>query len=745
MSKRFSSGLRYFVLPLAALAGWSAGAHARPVIIENRSSFGTPDAAYTSFGGDVAIDGTNAVVLATRLIDNPENPFRPRRGQTAFIYHLSGTTWKPVRRLNEYDIIPDFQFPLGVAMRNGILAAQIGRMDIWELGTTSAGTQGWVRRASLDAIDNPGSSVDIDGTRVINGVGACEWDAQTYEKNSAGTWVVGPLLVGFRRANGCDDSFHGESVALSGPWAIVHQREPEDQPTPATMIFRREGDGWTPFADARPEEDVTTFGPEATLLGNDLIVGGSDVTGSLVYRETPESGFHLAERLRTLDSYMGAGHALGFARDGDLLLQRAMSADRDACVVHVFKRRSDGSYEHVATLVGKNGQSLTGAVSISGRRVLVSDTDGQVHFFELPAQFVTPAPRQDTFATGNGAGWIPSAGSTFATGILGTSRVLRQSQTAVFARAVDIGIDWTNEAIETDVRIRQFGGTSGSGAGVMTRFQGDDTNYFEAVLCNSGRVVLRRRASGVLRTLASTPFRPTLNRTYRLRLESIGTQHRVYVDGVLMLDVDAGGATHGHPAVFTDHSAADFDNVVITPSPLTTIYATDFESDTVGPWNKTGLGMWSLFTGNSQVWFQSSVAGDARASIGAPADDQVVHVRARLNTFATATGSQERWFGVMARRSDDNNYYYLTLASTNTLSLRKLVDGVATTLATYPITVTPFDWYDLRLEAVGNRLRAYVNGTLRLEATDDSHARGSSGPVMFKTAADFDDFYAYQP
>jgi hypothetical protein len=739
MSKRGSSG----VLIVAFLA-LSRIADARPVVIENLSTFGAPDPAYTSFGGSVAIDGVNALVVAARPLPNPENPTRPRRGQTAFLFHLSGTTWKLVRRLNEYDIHPDFQFPIGVAMRDGIAVAQIGRLDVWERGTTPVGTIGWVRRASLPADENPGTPLDIDGTRVINGQGSCEWNGQIYEKNSSGAWIVGPLLLGFRRADGCDDSFHGESVAIGGPWAIVHQRKPENEPTATTLIFQQSGGTWTPYADARPEDDVTTFGPAVTLLGNDVIIGGSDVTGTLVYREEPLRGFHLADRVRTIDSFMGAGHALALARDGDLLLQRSNSADRDACVVHVFKRRADGTYDHVATLVGRNGQSLTGAVAISGRRVLVSDDTGQVHFFELPAQFAAPAPRQDTFSTGNGTGWTPSAGSAFAATGAGASRVLRQSQTGVIARAVHTGTDWTNESIETDVRIRQFAG-AGSGVGVMTRFQGEDTNYFEALLCNNGRVLLRRKASGTLRTLASAAFTPTLNRTYRLRLESIGTQHRVYVDGALLLDVDAGGATHGHPAIFTDHAEADFDNVVLTPSPRTTMYATDFEAASPGPWTKTGFGLWNLWTGTSQVWFQSSVAGDARASIGAPADDQVVRVRARLNTFAAATGTQERWFGVMARQTDPRNYYYLTLRSSNTLSLRKLVDGVATPLATTAFTVEPAVWYDLRLEAVGNRLRAYVNGTLRLEATDDAHARGTSGPVMYKTAADYDDFSAYQP
>ena len=128
-----------------------------------------------------------------------------------------------------------------------------------------------------------------------------------------------------------------------------------------------------------------------------------------------------------------------------------------------------------------------------------------------------------------------------------------------------------------------------------------------------------------------------------------------------------------------------------------------------------------------------------------PADDQVVRVRARLDTFANPNGTQERWFGVMARYVDDRNYYYLTLRNSNTLSLRKLVNGAVTVLASTNFTVTPATWYSLRLDAVGSELRAYVNGRLMLESTDAAHARGTAGPVMFKAAVDYDDFSSIQP
>ncbi|HTU67432.1 MAG TPA: hypothetical protein VMF52_15900 [Steroidobacteraceae bacterium] len=734
MSKVLLRSLCAALLPLAALAA------PRPVIIENTGSFATPDPAYTDFARSVAVDGDFALVLATRQIEDPGNSSSPYRGQTAFLYQRSGTGWTVLRKLDEYLDLPDTQYPLGVAMKNGIAAAQIGRIDVWENGSA-----GWTRTASLPPHDNPGKSIVIDGNRVFNGQGSCAWNGQMYEKSSTGAWDITRTFAGFPRGDGCDDEFAGGPVALDATWAAVYQPNAEDRQFPSVLLYHDYGSGqWSSYGEARPEEDVTALGPALDMIGTDFILGGSNVTGTLVYREVPAHGFHVAERLRPLDSFMGAGRAGALVHDGDLLLMSAYNVDRDTGVVHVFRRDSGGKYALIATLVGRNGQSLGAAVAVSGRRVLVGGSgDGLVHYFDLPASFTAPVPRQDTFSTGNGTGWTPSAGSAFATTGAGASRVYRQTQTGVLARAVYASADWTREAIETDLRFRQFA-ASGAGAGVATRWQGE-SNYFEAIVRNSGRVELRRMASGTLRTLASAAFTPTVNRTYRLRLESIGTQHRVYVDGALLIDADAGGPTHGRAALVTDRAEVDFDNVVLTPSPLTTIYATKFEEDEVGPWTKSGLGFWNLWTGSSRVWNQSSVAGDARASIGVATDDQVVRVRARLDTFATASGSQDRWFGVMARATDASNYYYLTLRSSNTLSLRKLVGGTGTVLASTSFTVNPATWYDLRLEAVGNQIRAYVNGTLRLEATDSTHAQGTAGPVMYKAAADYDDFTVYQP
>jgi hypothetical protein len=726
-------------LRVALLSAVSVGtACARPVTVEPLSSFAAPDPAYVGFATDVAIDGDYAIVTAGRSDAGLDQDF-----VTAFLFQRNGTRWTALRRLEEYVQDPFFRIPAAVAMQNGIAAVQSVQTDIWELTSS-----GWVRAPAVLERDGPGRHLAIDNGRVISGDGTGAWNARVFEKDAGGTWRTAAVLLGKPRFDGSDDSFRGGAADISGDWAVVHQPDGEETRTPEAFIFHNEGGsaGWFPFpfGGATPPEGASRFGSEVAIRWPDVFVAGGNESGTYVFREIPAQGFHVATRIQALDSFMGSGPAGSFAKSDEFLLQHAWSHDRNASVINVFQRRDDAGYQHVAVLAAKNGESLGREIAISGRRVLVGDNgNGLVHYFLIPANLTAPARVQDAFDSGDGTGWTPTAGSEFGTAPRGVTRVYRQTNAAIEARAVLDDSDYTSQAIEADLRPISLA-VSGSGVGLVTRYQGAH-NFFDAILRGSGRVELRRMAGGTLRVLASATFPVATRRNYRVRLESIGTLHRVYIDGRLIVDADSAGPTHGRAALLTDRAQAEFDNVIVSPTLHTTMYANDFESGVAGPWTHTGIGFWNLWTGLSTVYFQSSIAGDARASIGAPADDQVVRVRARLDTFATPSGTQERWFGVMARHVDERNYYSLSLRSSNTISLRKLVDGNATALASAPFNVLPATWYQLRLDAIGNRLRAYVDGVLMLEATDSSLPSGNSGPAMFKAATDYDDFDSYQP
>ena len=73
------------------------------------------------------------------------------------------------------------------------------------------------------------------------------------------------------------------------------------------------------------------------------------------------------------------------------------------------------------------------------------------------------------------------------------------------------------------------------------------------------------------------------------------------------------------------------------------------------------------------------------------------------------------------------------------------MNGVVTVLGTVSFTVRPNTWYDLRLDALGNELRGFINGAQVLQAIDSSHAIGQSGILTYKTAAGYVNYLAWQP
>jgi pectate lyase len=195
---------------------------------------------------------------------------------------------------------------------------------------------------------------------------------------------------------------------------------------------------------------------------------------------------------------------------------------------------------------------------------------------------------------------------------------------------------------------------------------------------------------------------------------------------------------------------ADYDNVILNPDPSRVLKDEHFNTPTIlMDWDYADYNYQWIKLTDRNVFTQPTTGGGAYAIAG-PSDgyrDQIVRARMRATQFNGA----DRWFGLIGRYVDSQNYYYVTLRSSNQISLRKLTNGVATTLdtaslsATTPVAVNT--WYDLRLDIVGTKLRVYLNGLLMLEATDTAspHVSGRYGVGAYKTAAEADDFLAIQP
>ncbi len=97
------------------------------------------------------------------------------------------------------------------------------------------------------------------------------------------------------------------------------------------------------------------------------------------------------------------------------------------------------------------------------------------------------------------------------------------------------------------------------------------------------------------------------------------------------------------------------------------------------------------------------------------------------------------------RYVDSQNYYYLSVRSSNSLQIRKVVNGVVTVLKTVTLTIQPGGNHDYGLEVRGNELSAIVDGIVLARALDDSLTSGQYGLATYRAGATFSRVSAVQP
>jgi hypothetical protein len=733
-----------------ALCAFVGLAQARPVVLEEVATITRPDASWQSFGSfGVAIDGDYALVSAERFVDDPSAPNGQRHEGAAFLYLRSGTSWNFLQQLGPVSLIIDSIKP-GLAMKDGIALTMIGNARVFERSGST-----WTWTSYIDN-DLQGPDLEISGGRVMLPFIHCSY-TNALAHDVGGNWLVETLLSGNSADCSERDSTPTAFSDIQGTRVVVLSPEPGNNgEPPVARIYRNTGNGWFLSTKLEATPSTTPFGPEVAMAGPYLAIPGRRERGTSIAFQVNDSAYAWAKTgLQAVDSYLEpyATSASTVERVGDMFMQRNYSPDRDAYVINMFRVNGDAEHTstHVATLQTRPGTSVGTSIDSCGNRIIVSGhapygSDDIVRIYELPASFETPAVQLHDFESPSaGALWQPAAGSAFTVVRTGGSGVYRQSSTRADASSWLPSSVARDQAVQADVTVRGVGAAgSDKWVGLLTR-RSDASNYYYVTLRLSGAVVLKRRVDGVFTTLASAPADMTVGSTYRMRLESIGSAHRVYLDDQLVLTAHDDALTEGAAGVVMYRASADFDNVIVTPSPLTSIYTQDFYNGSLEPWNRTSGG-YQIADG---VLHQRYVGGYARATIGTPTADQVVRARIRAEIF----GGPDHWVGLMARYQNDSNYLYVTLRARGVISLWRRGNGLITQLATRYMPVAEDAWYDVRMEVVGNSTRVYVDNKLMLSSTADPGPSGGTstpgvgkvGIITYKAWGDYDDFQAYQP
>jgi hypothetical protein len=715
-------------LPAAALSA--------PRVLEEVARVPLPDVSY-NHGSRVAVYGDDLIVTGRKVRPRPDDPFRLELVQAAFLFKRQANgSWTFVTQLGPErrdDVDNTDWSDIAAAIDGDVLAIQPRELRVYERTP-----MGWVSAPTDGPLIYDGTDVEVsNGTIFVSGNG-CGWGGGVVIRNSAGVWTQSELVLGGSASTCSDDSASGD-IDISGDALIVaneHVRLADNPEGPAAVIFERSGNAWIEAARLAnfggTESD--RVGPVA-IDATTAYVGGSTVTGLRVFDRNAAGEWQHTTTMAPSDAF-AIGDDGRVEAEGYAVVAYSSDPYRRGSV-GVFQRQSSGEFEEIARLVRSDAVANSPTIhdvdiDVNAQRTrIVLGAAGAAYVYEL-GDTTQPEVVQDNFQDGNANGWSPSNISSWTVRTSGRSRVYRQTSFASESRSVLTSLVWTNQAAEVDVIPTAIQGTDRF-AGLAVRM-GDAQNYYYAALRSSNTLQLRKKVNGTFVTLASAPFQFQLNRRYRLRVEAIGTLIRAHVNGALVLEAIDRSHAQGSPGLLTWGARGDFDNVVVTPNPLRSLFADDFTTDT-SRWT-TEFGTWV----DAADFAQTSTVGKGRAIAGISTNDMIVQARARATSALVSGG----WFGVMARHIDDRNFYYLRLGD-GRVSIRRYLNGAFVELAGVPFTVSSNVTYTLRLEVVGTTLRGYVNNQFYVEANDASHAAGRYGLASNLTAVRFDDVRVQQP
>jgi hypothetical protein len=740
-----------FALLLTSLA------HARPNVIAEWVRLPPPTSGnwqvIGSFG--VAIDGDWALVSAFS-----ECP-TCTEGETdvaALLYHYTGGSWQYQGILGTAQRADLYKRP-GLAMKEGIAVVSLQDMRIFEL---TNGSWAQVPYSGTDGYSPSGPDIEINSGRILLPVVSGRSAFLVLAKVN-GAWSRQGVLTGQGDQHDPETNIPPDAD-LEGPRAVIYNGFDQDQDL--SPVIRRYyanpgASGWSqsPFVIGA---GAGYIGPFVAMSGQYTAFSGLRNRGTEVVVDH-ENGVNLATYgVQPADGFMQPQELSdsGIERVRGLFATRNWSHDREAYVWNIFRMNDDNAHsaEHVFTLQAGNGDSLGGPIDASGNRIIVSGSrirtyrppenllSNTVRIFNLPTTHDPIAAQTFGFETANTpAGWQLSPGSTFTVTRVNNNGVWRQPRTDSAPSAWLTTNRPTTQSIQSEITLRAISGAD-RWVGLATR-RTDDANYYYVTLRTNGRIELKRMLNGVFTTLTSGPAALAIGAKVRLRLESIGAMHRVYLDDQQVLTAHDYTLKHGSVGILTNRAAADFDNIIAGPAPFATTYSDDFSETTpaFGGWTTTE-GSWQRTGG---LVHQSSTTGYARLTVGARTDDQVVQVRVRPTSFTET----DNWVGLLLRYQDVRNHTYLSLRGRGNISLWRRTNGAIQQIGTRAIAVTTGTWYTLRVETVGGETRVFVNDTLQFTTTaelgptnpDVQGQKGTVGLITQKSTADFDDFLAYQP
>jgi RHS repeat-associated protein len=241
------------------------------------------------------------------------------------------------------------------------------------------------------------------------------------------------------------------------------------------------------------------------------------------------------------------------------------------------------------------------------------------------------------------------------------------------------GGDWKNFLMSANIQTSSAGANAWNTSWVRFRFKDWDNHYY-VLLSTSGQLELSKYKGGQKTFLQAKATAYSPFDSHKFQVEARGSFMQVWVDNNLEI------------------SYADSDPIL-------------------------DAGQLILESNYAECHFQSmSVAdlGDSYSDVQLSFDVQTIS--------SGAASWDTAWMNF--RYQDDNNRYYFLMHTTGLMELGRFVGGNKTILAQQSSSYSPLDLHRLEIEALGDKLKVFVDKTLAFDVTDSTPLLLAGGLVI---------------
>jgi len=321
---------------------------------------------------------------------------------------------------------------------------------------------------------------------------------------------------------------------------------------------------------------------------------------------------------------------------------------------------------------------------------------------------------QSDFSQGT-AGWTLGSG-TWTT----SDGVLSQTAGGTDRRAVTGSSSWTNYSYS--LKARKLGGSEGF---LILFHVGDDNNltWWNIGGWNNTLHAIERIDNGMKSDVSTrVPGQVETGRWYDVRIVVEGFRIRCYLDQELIHDVTYPQSDHGGIGLGTWNTQAAYSNIAVRAAGQT-LYQSDFSQ---------GAQDWRIYSGTwstAASSFQQTAGGvDRRALTG-----NTNWADYTLSLQARKLGGSEG-FLILFNVQDDQNLTWWNIGGWNNTqhAIERMNNGAKSILGSAVSgSVNTAQWYDIRIEMGGARMRCYLDNAL-------IHDVSNPLPPPFHTTASFE-------